>query len=160
MPSRDQCHKWKLNIKNVLEDPDGFKSFQEYLKKHEKDCEKEEGEFTRYTDFWKECQDYKKMDGATQEKIAVEIFNSYLDYEAIKKLEIEESDNTIQTLRTKLFTQNEGDSPTNFKSVFDDAELGIIQYLDGGRGCSQAYKDFCKDLKPDKKLRRFQCRLM
>ncbi|CAL4078767.1 unnamed protein product, partial [Meganyctiphanes norvegica] len=160
MPSRDQCHKWKLNMKNVLEDPNGFKSFQEYLKKHEKDCEKEEGEFTRYTDFWKECQEYKKINGSDQEQIAVEIFNKYLDYEAKKKIEIEDSDNTIKTLRMKLFNHKEGDPPTDLKIVFDEVEYCMIQYLDRGRGCSKAYKDFCKDLKPDKKFPRFQCRLM
>ncbi|CAL4109062.1 unnamed protein product [Meganyctiphanes norvegica] len=165
MPTKAQCHKWKLSIRNVLEDPDGLKRFQTFLIKHEEECGETEGEFTRYTYFWTECKNFKKLKSPNQRESASKIYNTYLNSKAEKKIGIIGSDDIVPKVKEKVFSdknnssENQKVNPSdNISSVFDVVEAGMLEHLSKG-GCCLAYKEFCNELKPDKRTR-FQCRLM
>ncbi|CAL4223693.1 unnamed protein product, partial [Meganyctiphanes norvegica] len=162
MPSKSQCNKWKSKVQLLLEDPEGFNLFHEFLIKHEEKCEKDIGEFSRYTDFWKDYKNYKKLEGSSQKEAAMNIFNKFLNSEAEKKIDIVGPDDVINTLRENVINIDKCEKiehTVNLSTMYNDVEIGMLLYLERG-GCYEAYEDFCKELKPDRRMPRFQCRLM
>ncbi|XP_053653995.1 regulator of G-protein signaling 10 isoform X1 [Cherax quadricarinatus] len=75
VPTKVQLEKWSSSINSLLADPEGVAVFREFLVELEADGE--EGEHTKYIDFYMECEEYKARFKALEDK-AKEIFDEYL----------------------------------------------------------------------------------
>ncbi|XP_071526438.1 regulator of G-protein signaling 10-like isoform X5 [Panulirus ornatus] len=74
-PTKVQLEKWSSSINALLSDPDGVEAFRAFLL--EMESEGEEGEFTKYIDFYLECEKYKAR-FKELEDTAKQIFEDYL----------------------------------------------------------------------------------
>jgi len=166
-PTQKQCDSWRFSLENALQDPVGFEHFFAFLENYETERRRPQGEYTRYLDFWKECNEYKKSTGNVKDlkQNALGIFKLYLAPRAKKKIELGGDDDIISTLKDtidKVEDDEDDDENGNsvLLSVFNKALDSMREYLDEG-GCSKAYDKWKKQLKPEvKKKQGFSCRLM
>ncbi|XP_071526437.1 uncharacterized protein [Panulirus ornatus] len=91
-PTKVQLEKWSSSINALLSDPDGVEAFRAFLL--EMESEGEEGEFTKYIDFYLECEKYKAR-FKELEDTAKQIFEDYLAKFKIPKWKVYRED-TIQ----------------------------------------------------------------
>jgi len=153
-PSSKQYEQWKFSLKNTLEDGEGLACFKTFLIQHEKENLQNPGKYTRYSDFWEDCHEFKK-DPTNQ--AANEIYETYLKSGAPKKINLAGDDDIVPDMKEALKTLNV--SSDNWSEFFDRALDGMRQYLDEG-GCCNAYEVWKSQLKVEKKNKGITCRLM
>ncbi|CAL4121980.1 unnamed protein product [Meganyctiphanes norvegica] len=160
-PTRQQCDQWQISLNKALEDPDGFQNFYAFLKSFEEYKGVTEGEYTRYLDFWSDCQIFKntKFDNYSEAKqSALQIFNTYLNTRAEKKLDLGGYDHIVPKTRELLQVENSEDV-SSLLNVFDEALSGMRQNLNEG-GCGGAYDKWKIHLQPKDKKKNKSCRLL
>ncbi|MPC90114.1 Regulator of G-protein signaling 10 [Portunus trituberculatus] len=76
VPTKPQGEKWSSSINALLADPEGVEAFRDFLVELENESG-EAGEYTKYIDFYLECEEYKARFKKLEDK-AKEIFEDYL----------------------------------------------------------------------------------
>ncbi|CAL4070916.1 unnamed protein product [Meganyctiphanes norvegica] len=161
----DQCQRWQHSLKIVLEDPKGYAHFYWFLQKHEEKNRLRKGEYCRYLDFWKECEDYKKHTTKTVPELktlANDIYEKYLSSSADNKIALDGDERIVFKLREFLddIEEDNEEEKTVLLNAFDDAVEGMRKFVERG-GCRNAYNEWTEGLKSDeKKKSKFRCRLM
>ncbi|CAL4068559.1 unnamed protein product [Meganyctiphanes norvegica] len=128
-PTKKQLEKWLSSINALLIDPEGFRYFEYFLKEAETD----DGELTRYLEFWQQCQEYKER-FQSLEDTAMNIFETFLEVGAEKEIG---TAGKGEEVGEKL--EDEG---LPGKSLFDDAQENVKKKLADGQ-----YANFCDHLK-------------
>ncbi|XP_042230357.1 regulator of G-protein signaling 4-like isoform X3 [Homarus americanus] len=136
LPTKVQLEKWTSSINALLSDPDGVEAFRNFLLELEADGE--EGEFTKYIDFFIACEKYKAR-FKELEDTAKSIFEEYLAVGADK--EVGGGSESVE-IGDKL--EEEG---LEGVTLFDEAQQNIKKKLADG-----AYINFCLDIKKKLKL--------
>ncbi|KAK8722861.1 hypothetical protein OTU49_012091, partial [Cherax quadricarinatus] len=136
VPTKVQLEKWSSSINSLLADPEGVAVFREFLVELEADGE--EGEHTKYIDFYMECEEYKARFKALEDK-AKEIFDEYLAVGADK--EVGTSGKSVE-IGDKL--EEEG---LEGVTIFDEPQRKVKQKLADG-----LYINFCLNIKNRLKL--------
>ncbi|XP_047501013.1 regulator of G-protein signaling 10-like isoform X2 [Penaeus chinensis] len=133
-PSKPQLEKWVSSINALLSDPEGRKAFRVFLK----ESEVEDGELTRYIDFFEEVEGYK-AEFKRLEEAAKDIFETYLEVGADK--EVGTGGKSVD-IGDKL--EDEG---LEGVQLFDEPQKKVKQKLADGQ-----YINFCSHLKEKYKL--------
>ncbi|XP_037798008.1 regulator of G-protein signaling 10-like isoform X2 [Penaeus monodon] len=133
-PSKPQLEKWVSSINALLCDPEGLKAFRAFLK----ESEVEDGELTRYLDFYEEVESYK-AEFKRLEESAKDIFETYLEVGADK--EVGTGGKSVD-IGDKL--EDEG---LEGVQLFDEPQKKVKQKLADGQ-----YINFCSHLKEKYKL--------
>ncbi|XP_063608092.1 regulator of G-protein signaling 10-like isoform X2 [Penaeus indicus] len=133
-PSKPQLEKWVSSINALLSDPEGLKAFRAFLK----ESEVEDGELTRYIDFYEEVEGYK-AEFKRLEESAKDIFETYLEVGADK--EVGTGGKSVE-IGDKL--EDEG---LEGVLLFDEPQKKVKQKLADGQ-----YINFCSHLKEKYKL--------
>ncbi|XP_064107847.1 regulator of G-protein signaling 4-like isoform X4 [Macrobrachium nipponense] len=136
-PSKEQMEKWTSSISCLLRDHDGIEAFREFLKEME-DESGEEGEHTKYIDFYVECEEYK-MEFQKLEEKAKAIYEEYLAIGADK--EVGTGGKSVD-IGDKL----EAEGLEGVK-LFDEPLTKVVHKLETGY-----YVNFCLRLKEKLKL--------
>ncbi|CAL4060171.1 unnamed protein product, partial [Meganyctiphanes norvegica] len=148
-PTEKQCDSWKFSLENALQDLDGFKHFYAFLEQYETERKQQQGVYTRYLDFWTDCNNYKqfKEDIEDLKQKALKIVALYLAPRAKKRIELGGDDDIITKLKEtigKVETDDESGISV-LTGVFDEALDSMREYLDEG-GCCKAYDRWKKQL--------------
>lgn len=128
-PTIKQLEKWLSSINALLADPEGFRYFEYFLKEAETD----EGELTRYLEFWHQCQEYKERFQSLEDS-AKNIFETFLEVGAEKEIG---TAGKGEEIGEKL--EDEG---LTGKALFDEAQENVLKKLADGQ-----YANFCDHLK-------------
>ncbi|XP_064107843.1 uncharacterized protein LOC135216424 isoform X2 [Macrobrachium nipponense] len=124
-PSKEQMEKWTSSISCLLRDHDGIEAFREFLKEME-DESGEEGEHTKYIDFYVECEEYK-MEFQKLEEKAKAIYEEYLAEAAGKPVDfrIKAANRKVGYIRKLLHLRGkEIADKANFLQIGADKEVG------------------------------------
>ncbi|XP_066951915.1 regulator of G-protein signaling 9-like isoform X2 [Macrobrachium rosenbergii] len=129
-PTKEQMEKWTSSISCLLRDRDGIEAFRAFLKEME-DESGEEGEHTKYIDFYLECEEYK-MEFQSLEEKAKTICKKYLAEAAGKPVDfrIKAANRKVGYLKKLLHLRGkEIADKANFLQIGADREVGT-----GGKG--------------------------
>ncbi|XP_071526436.1 regulator of G-protein signaling 4-like isoform X3 [Panulirus ornatus] len=129
-PTKVQLEKWSSSINALLSDPDGVEAFRAFLL--EMESEGEEGEFTKYIDFYLECEKYKAR-FKELEDTAKQIFEDYLAVGADKE---------VGTGGKSVEIENKLEMGLEDVTVFDEPQKKVKQKL-----ADTQYLHFCLDMK-------------
>ncbi|KAK8393807.1 hypothetical protein O3P69_006844 [Scylla paramamosain] len=135
--TKPQGEKWSSSINALLADPEGVEAFRDFLVELENESG-EAGEYTRYIDFYLECEEYKARFKKLEDK-AKEIFEDYLAVGADK--EVGTGGKSVE-IGDKL--EDEGLEGVN---LFDEPQKKVKKKLADG-----VYINFCLDIKKKLKL--------
>ncbi|XP_042230355.1 regulator of G-protein signaling 4-like isoform X2 [Homarus americanus] len=146
LPTKVQLEKWTSSINALLSDPDGVEAFRNFLLELEADGE--EGEFTKYIDFFIACEKYKAR-FKELEDTAKSIFEEYLAEAAHRSLLLQvgadkEVGGGSESVEIGDKLEEEG---LEGVTLFDEAQQNIKKKLADG-----AYINFCLDIKKKLKL--------
>lgn len=136
-PTKEQMEKWTSSISCLLRDRDGIEAFRAFLKEME-DESGEEGEHTKYIDFYLECEEYK-MEFQSLEEKAKTICKKYLAIGADR--EVGTGGKGVEIV-DKL--EAEG---LKGVTLFEEPQNRVVHKLDTGY-----YVNFCLKLKEKLKL--------
>ncbi|XP_045602379.2 regulator of G-protein signaling 10 isoform X2 [Procambarus clarkii] len=135
-PTKVQLEKWTSSINSLLVDPNGVAAFRNFLV--ELEANGEEGEYTKYIDFYVRCEKYKVKFKELEDE-AKEIFEEFLAIGADK--EVATGGKSVE-IGDKL--EDEG---LEGVTIFDEPMLKVKQKL-----ADKLYGNFCIDLKNKLKL--------
>ncbi|KAK7070969.1 hypothetical protein SK128_020178 [Halocaridina rubra] len=138
-PSKDQAERWTSSINALLSDLEGVEAFRSYLKDLEDESD-EDGAYTKYIDFYMDCEDYKS-DFKRLEDTAKRICKIYLAVGAEKEVGTGNGGKSV-ILGKKL--EEEG---LKEKALFDEPQEKVKKKLS-----LELYPNFCKHLKEKLKL--------
>uniref|UniRef100_A0A0P4VVN1 RGS domain-containing protein n=1 Tax=Scylla olivacea TaxID=85551 RepID=A0A0P4VVN1_SCYOL len=145
--TKPQGEKWSSSINALLADPEGVEAFRDFLVELENESG-EAGEYTRYIDFYLECEEYKARFKKLEDK-AKEIFEDYLAEAAHQSVLLQVgADKEVGTggksveIGDKL--EDEGLEGVN---LFDEPQKKVKKKLADG-----VYINFCLDIKKKLKL--------
>lgn len=136
-PTKTQGERWTSSITALLADPEGVEAFRSFLEELEKERD-EPGEYTKYIDFYIECEEYKAEFKKLEDK-AKDIFETYLSVTAEK--EVGTGGKSV-AIGDKL--EDEG---LEGVTIFNEPQIKVKQKLTDGW-----YIDFCLDIKNKLKL--------
>ncbi|XP_069184372.1 regulator of G-protein signaling 4 isoform X3 [Procambarus clarkii] len=130
-PTKVQLEKWTSSINSLLVDPNGVAAFRNFLV--ELEANGEEGEYTKYIDFYVRCEKYKVKFKELEDE-AKEIFEEFLAVGADK--EVGTVGKSVE-IGDKL--EDEG---LDGVTLFDEPMLKVKQKLADG-----LYVNFCLNIK-------------
>jgi len=161
----EQCQLWQHSLHSALKDPNGYAHFYRFLQSHEEKNKLKRREYSRYLDFWKDCESYKISKSksiADLKSTANDIYEKYLSPSAKYDVALDGDEKISMRAKEVIDGVNEDNDEEKLilLNAFDDAVIGMRKYLERG-GCRNAYKEWADGLKADKKKRnKFRCRLM
>ncbi|XP_063608091.1 regulator of G-protein signaling 10-like isoform X1 [Penaeus indicus] len=143
-PSKPQLEKWVSSINALLSDPEGLKAFRAFLK----ESEVEDGELTRYIDFYEEVEGYK-AEFKRLEESAKDIFETYLEDAAHQGIILQVgADKEVGTGGKSVEIGDKlEDEGLEGVLLFDEPQKKVKQKLADGQ-----YINFCSHLKEKYKL--------
>nr|XP_045602377.1 regulator of G-protein signaling 10-like isoform X1 [Procambarus clarkii]XP_045602378.1 regulator of G-protein signaling 10-like isoform X1 [Procambarus clarkii] len=145
-PTKVQLEKWTSSINSLLVDPNGVAAFRNFLV--ELEANGEEGEYTKYIDFYVRCEKYKVKFKELEDE-AKEIFEEFLADAAHQLILLQiGADKEVATGGKSVEIGDKlEDEGLEGVTLFDEPMLKVKQKL-----ADKLYGNFCIDLKNKLKL--------